>query len=183
MERLALRAVAPRRAARRLGPPGACSDSGRPLCAGGVVAARPLPPSNGHAIAVSGCAAARQDIGLEESAGAVDRGVRTLDQQPQAPPQCPWGLDVADGALSHFVTIAIHSATSWTLRWRRGISTRFYALRHVDSSLTTLHVGQDAQRTLSGGGAGSLRTNRTDKESKLPAPCPHSTGLLWLLYF
>src|SRR5437867_7389625 len=44
VERLALRAVAPRRAARRLRPPGALSDSGRPLCAGGVVAARPLPP-------------------------------------------------------------------------------------------------------------------------------------------
>src|SRR5881628_4010871 len=44
VERLALRAVAPRRAARRLRPPGADYDSGRPLCAGGVVAARPLPP-------------------------------------------------------------------------------------------------------------------------------------------
>src|SRR6058998_892048 len=54
VERLALRAVAPRRAARRLRPPGAGSGSGRPLCAGGVVAARPLPPPNGHAIIVSG---------------------------------------------------------------------------------------------------------------------------------
>jgi len=42
VERLALRAVAPRRAARRLRPPAAGNDSGRPLCAGGVVAARPL---------------------------------------------------------------------------------------------------------------------------------------------
>ena len=56
VERLALRAVAPRRAARKLRPPGADNDSSRPLCAGGVVAARPLPPPNGHAIAVSGCA-------------------------------------------------------------------------------------------------------------------------------
>src|SRR6266498_5551298 len=56
VERLALRAVAPRRAARRLRPTGAGSGSGRPLCAGGLVAARPLPPPNGHAIAVSGCA-------------------------------------------------------------------------------------------------------------------------------
>src|SRR5213594_1906724 len=56
VERLALRAVAPRRAARSLRPPGAGRDSDRPLCAGGVVAARPLPPPNGHAIAVSGCA-------------------------------------------------------------------------------------------------------------------------------
>src|SRR6266498_2567617 len=56
VERLALRAVAPRRAARRLRPTEAGSDSGRPLCAGGLVAARPLPPPNGHAIAVSGCA-------------------------------------------------------------------------------------------------------------------------------
>jgi len=53
-ERLALRAVAPRRAARRLRPPAARRESGRALCAGGVVAARPLPPPNGHAIAVSG---------------------------------------------------------------------------------------------------------------------------------
>src|SRR5437867_6347336 len=47
-----------RRAERRAGfvchGPG--SDWGRPLCAGGVVAARPLPPPNRHAIAVSGCA-------------------------------------------------------------------------------------------------------------------------------
>src|SRR5881296_3539674 len=47
VERLALRAVAPRRAARRLRPPGADYDSGRPLCAGGVVAARPLAWSAG----------------------------------------------------------------------------------------------------------------------------------------
>src|SRR5213593_1054663 len=53
VERLALRAVVPRRAARRLRPPRAGSDSDRPLCAGGVVAARPLPPPIGHAIAVS----------------------------------------------------------------------------------------------------------------------------------
>ena len=51
VQRLALRAVAPSRAARRLRPPGVGSDSSRPLCAGGVVAARPLPPPNGHAIA------------------------------------------------------------------------------------------------------------------------------------
>src|SRR5213593_827320 len=61
LERLALRAVAPRavaprRAARRLRPPGTDNDPGRPLCAGGVVAARPLPPPNGRAIALSGCA-------------------------------------------------------------------------------------------------------------------------------
>jgi len=56
VERLALRAVVPRRAARRIRLPGAGSDSGRPLCAGGVVAARPLPPPNGRAIALSGCA-------------------------------------------------------------------------------------------------------------------------------
>jgi len=53
VERLALRAVAPRGAARRLRPPGAGSDSDRPLCAGGVVAARPLPPPNRLAIEVS----------------------------------------------------------------------------------------------------------------------------------
>src|SRR5213593_438631 len=52
VERLALRAVAPCRAARRLRPPGAGNYSGRPLCAGGVVAARPLPPPNGHATAM-----------------------------------------------------------------------------------------------------------------------------------
>src|SRR5262245_33769075 len=44
VERLALRAVAPRRAARRLRTPAADNGLGRPLCAGGVVAARPLPP-------------------------------------------------------------------------------------------------------------------------------------------
>src|SRR5213594_4638714 len=52
VERLALRAVAPRRAARKLPPPGAGSDSGRPLCAGGVVAARPLPPPNARQTAL-----------------------------------------------------------------------------------------------------------------------------------
>ena len=45
-----------RRAARRLRPPGAGSDSDRPLCAGGVVAARPLLPLIEHVIAGSGCA-------------------------------------------------------------------------------------------------------------------------------
>src|SRR5213592_354265 len=39
VERLALRAVAPRRAARRLRRSAAGNDSGRPLCADGVVAA------------------------------------------------------------------------------------------------------------------------------------------------
>jgi len=62
VERLALRAVAPRRAARRLRPPRTDNDSSRPLCAGGVVAARPLPPPNGHAIAVSKCAALSRGI-------------------------------------------------------------------------------------------------------------------------
>src|SRR5881409_1784193 len=38
VEQLALRAVAPRRAARSLRPTGAGNDSGRALCAGGVVA-------------------------------------------------------------------------------------------------------------------------------------------------
>src|SRR5206468_8129715 len=56
VERLALRAVAPRRAARSLRLPVSDNDSDRPLCAGGAVAARPLPPPNGQAIAVSGCA-------------------------------------------------------------------------------------------------------------------------------
>src|SRR5206468_8245517 len=44
-------------------PPGTKSrspHSGRPLCAGGVVAARPLPPPNGHAIALSGCVPLRR---------------------------------------------------------------------------------------------------------------------------
>jgi hypothetical protein len=46
---------------------------------------------------------------LLQATDDLGRKVRTLDVNPLAPPQCLWGLDVADGALSLNVTFAIQS--------------------------------------------------------------------------